>query len=250
MGEEATRLLCRRLPSLKREINADFAIVNAENAAEGNGLDRSSAEELLCSGADVLTSGNHIWQKREIYPFLDECDTLLRPANYRPGLPGRGYGIYPCGGTRLLVMNLMGTVFLDPLADPFDTVDAILAKEKGNYDCAILDFHAEATSEKIALAWYLDGRASVVYGTHTHVQTADERILPGGTGFLTDLGMTGPLDSALGVRCDRVIERLRNHTPVRFETAKGKVTLHGACFTVDPSSAKATGAERLCLPLF
>jgi len=238
VGQEAVEYISTRFGALRKEHCADMIIVNAENAAEGNGLDRATAETLLASGADVLTTGNHVWQKRDLRSFLDDNRNILRPANYRPELPGRGWGIYDFSGKRVLVMNLMGTVYLDPIACPFSTVDAILEKEKGNYDISVLDFHAEATSEKIAMAYYLDGRVSAVYGTHTHVQTSDARVFPKGTGFITDLGMTGPLESVLGVRSECIIEKLKYHIPVRFETAKGNIVIHGAKFTIDADSGK------------
>ena len=239
VGQEAVDYISARFSALRKEHGADMIIVNAENAAEGNGLDRATAERLLASGADVLTTGNHVWQKRDLRSFLDDSRDILRPANYRSELPGRGWGIYEFSGKRVLVMNMMGTVYLDPLACPFSTVDAILAKEAGNYDISVLDFHAEATSEKIAMAYYLDGRVSAVYGTHTHVQTSDARVFPNGTGYITDLGMTGPKESVLGVKHECIIEKLKYHIPVRFETAKGDIVIHGAKFTIDADSGKA-----------
>ncbi|MDD6799146.1 MAG: TIGR00282 family metallophosphoesterase [Firmicutes bacterium] len=249
VGQEAARLLCARLEGLKSEYGADMAIVNAENAAEGNGLDRATAEEIEASGADVITTGNHVWQKRDLRQFLDGNSDILRPANYRAELAGRGWGIYEIHGVRVLVFNMAGTVYMNPLACPFETSDRILETACGKYDVSVLDFHAEATSEKIALANYLDGRVSVVFGTHTHVQTADERILPKGTGYITDLGMTGPLDSVLGVETARIIEYLKNHIPVRFETAKGNIRLNGAVFRIDTGTGKTLSVKRICIEI-
>ncbi len=245
VGAEATDKVCRVLNGLRRELAVDFAVANGENAAAGNGLDRASAERLLHSGVDVLTSGNHIWQKKEIEEYIEENPFVLRPANYPTGTPGRGCAIFESGGVRLLVMNVLGTVFLDPLSDPFDAVEAMLEENRGSYDFSVLDIHAEATSEKLALARFFDGRISAVFGTHTHILTADTRILPGGTGYLTDLGMCGPEDSILGVKSECVIRKLRTHRPVRFENPSGPVELNGAVFTLDRESGRAVRVEIL-----
>jgi len=238
VGRRTIEYLRAKLWQKRSALGADFVVANGENVSEIHGITSEDAAALFDCGIDFITTGNHVWQKRDLRSFLDDNRNILRPANYRPELPGRGWGIYDFSGKRVLVMNLMGTVYLDPIACPFSTVDAILEKEKGNYDISVLDFHAEATSEKIAMAYYLDGRVSAVYGTHTHVQTSDARVFPKGTGFITDLGMTGPLESVLGVRSECIIEKLKYHIPVRFETAKGNIVIHGAKFTIDADSGK------------
>ena len=244
VGPAAVDALSRRLWDLRKKYGADFVVTNGENAAVGNGLDTAGAKSLLFSGTDVITSGNHIWQKNELRGFLDESPQIVRPANYPASCPGAGYTIREDGaGYRYLVMNVQGNVFMEPLDDPFTAVERILEREAGRYDLSVLDIHAEATSEKYALARYFDGRVSIIFGTHTHVQTADAQVFPGGTGYITDLGMTGPDDSILGVRSDIIIEKFRTKLPVRFQFADGPITLHGALFTVDRDTGKCTGAE-------
>lgn len=244
VGREATDRVCRAIGRIKNEYRADLVIANGENAAQGNGLDRATAELLLSSGIDVLTSGNHIWQKHEMQDFIDRNRFVLRPANYPKGTPGNGCVIYDSCGVRVLVMNVLGTVFMEPLACPFEAVEAMLAEHKGEYNLSFLDIHAEATSEKLAIAYHFDGRISAVCGTHTHVQTSDARMLPKGTGYITDLGMCGAENSVLGVSKECVIYKLRTHMPVRFENPVGAVTLlEGALYTCDTSSGKALSVE-------
>ncbi len=233
VGPAAVEALEHRLYGIRARHTAHFTVVNGENAAIGNGLDVASAKSLLYAGADVLTTGNHVWQKREIYDFLRDSDRVIRPANYPSAAPGAGYTLYNADGVRILVMNVMGCIYMEPLDDPFVAVERILDREKGHYDISVLDIHAEATGEKLALAKYFDGRISVIFGTHTHVQTADACILKGGTGYITDLGMTGPIDSILGVKNEIIIEKLRTKLPRRFEIAEGPLRLCGAVFTVD-----------------
>lgn len=246
VGPAAVDYLGKNLWALRQEYAADFVVVNAENAAAGNGTDPETARALFASGADVLTGGNHSFQKRSFYEYLEGEPRALRPANYTAACPGSGYGIFDCRGYRLLCINVSGTAFMQPLACPFETVEKILARESGGYDFALLDIHAEATSEKIALAHAFDGKISVIYGTHTHVQTADERILSRGTGYLTDLGMTGcEQESVLGVRADCIIDFLRTKMPCRFLPAEGPVSLHGALFSIDPETAKVTSVRRI-----
>ena len=203
-------------------------IANGENASSGNGLSPFDAEMLLQCGVDVITSGNHIWKKNGIKARLDSNNKVLRPANYPSLCPGNGYTVMDSKGIRILVVNLMGTVYMEPLACPFDTLEGILRREEGNYDLSVIDFHAEATSEKLALAYEFDGRVTAVVGTHTHVQTADARVLPKGTAFITDLGMCGPVDGILGVRKEEVISKFRTKMPVRFAAASGSILLCGA----------------------
>lgn len=247
VGRQGTAFIADRLFRIRAETRADFVVLNCENAAVGNGVDPETARTLLSSGADLLTGGNHSFQKRSIYDFLDNEPRILRPANYPASCPGQGYTVVPLGALRLLAMNVMGTVFTDSLASPFETADGILARMAGAYDVALLDIHAEATAEKIALARYLDGRVQILFGTHTHVQTADERVLPNGAGYITDLGMTGPEDSVLGVRTDCIIERFRTKMPVRFEDGEGPCVLHGAVFCYDDAQNRVTAVERVAI---
>ncbi len=245
VGPAAVAALSKSLFGLRNELGADLVIANGENAAIGNGLDVASAKELLFSGVDVITSGNHIWQKKELRTFLDESDQIIRPANYPPSSPGSGYTVYRALGYRFLVINVQGIIYMDALDCPFAAVDRILSREEGRYDIAIVDFHAEATSEKLAMGYELDSRVSIVVGTHTHVPTADLRILPGGTGYITDLGMTGPEDSVLGVQKEIIIEKLRTKLPVRFALADNPITLNGALFTVDTETKKVTEVRQI-----
>ncbi len=246
VGEESTEKVCRVLGSLKRELRIDFTLANGENAAKGNGLDRHTAEALLSSGVDVLTSGNHIWQKKDMVDYIDENPFILRPANYPAGTPGRGSVLFESFGMRILVMNVLGTVYLEPLDCPFRAVETMLAAYEGQYDLAILDVQAGATSEKLALANWFDGRIPIIFGTHTHVLTADTRILPRGTGYLTDIGMCGAVDSILGVSVDKVITKLRTHMPVRFDNPVDAVTeLNGAVFSYDRATRRVVEVELL-----
>lgn len=245
VGPAALEKLSTALFPLKNEYKADFIIVNGENSAPGNGIDVPSAKTLLYAGADVITTGNHVWQKKEIRDFLCDSEQIIRPANYPPACPGAGYTIHDCMGWRILVINVMGTVYMEALESPFSAVDRILDRERGRYDLAVLDVHAEATSEKIALGHYFDGRIAVIFGTHTHVPTADLRILPGGSGYITDLGMTGPEESVLGVKTEIIIEKMTTKMPVRFEIADGPLILGGACFTYDTEKKHVTEAVQI-----
>jgi len=238
-GRDAVRAL---LPDLKQEKSIDFVICNGENTAGGYGITADTAAELLESGVDVLTSGNHIWDKKEIIPLMDEGLPLIRPANY-PDAPGKGY-IHQGGVT---VVNLMGRVFMASLDCPFRTADALLErlKEEGESNVIIVDFHAEATSEKQALGWYLDGRVSAVFGTHTHVGTVDAKILPNGTAYLTDVGMTGPTNSVIGSDKDAVLERFLTSMPNRLSVADGPCTLNSVLVDVDEKTGKASLIERI-----
>lgn len=232
-----------RLRRTASSLGADFIIVNGENSASGNGMSRESAHSLTLSGADVVTGGNHTFKRKEIYELLDDEKCFLRPANYPSSAPGNGYAIFDCMGYRLLVINLLGCVFMEPLASPFETAEKILAAEKGRYDISVIDIHAEATSEKMCLARYLDGRASVVFGTHTHVQTTDATVLPAGTGYITDLGMTGSMNGILGVKTSNIIHKFTVKTPVFFEAAEGNEAAHGALFTVNTDTGLCEKAE-------
>ena len=232
VGEAGVEFFARRLNAFRKQYAPDMIIVNGENSAKGNGIDPVSAEALRLAGADVITGGNHTFKKKQIREFLDDNSYLIRPANYPAGTPGSGWVTVPTPLGRVLVMNVLGCVFMDALRSPFETVSEILDKNAGQFDIAVLDVHAEATSEKAALARYFDGKISVVFGTHTHVQTSDARVLPGGTGFVTDIGMCGPVDSILGVKPEGVIEKFVTKLPVYLEQAEGKCALEGAVFSV------------------
>ncbi len=245
VGMGAVRFLEKRLWNIRREYDISLVIANSENSADGNGVLPVSASALLDSGVDVLTGGNHSFRRREIYNYLDDSKVCIRPANMPSRVPGHGHTVVEADGKRFLVINLLGTMYLDPLESPFATSDRILESEIGKYDYAIVDFHAEATSEKAALARYLDGKISILFGTHTHVATADTRILPCGTGFVTDLGMIGPDDSILGVKSEIVIEKFLTHMPMRFEQSHSDVSGSGVIFTLDKESGKCIKAKRI-----
>ena len=247
VGPAALDCVCRSLSALQDGCRADLTVINAENAAAGNGLDAASAKALLSCGADVLTTGNHVWKKRDLIPLLSDGEYVLRPANYPPACPGFGYTVISSMGYRFLIMNVLGNIYMETaLESPFAVIDRILAREEGRYDFAVLDIHAEATSEKLALARYFDGRIHVIFGTHTHVPTADLQILPGGTGYITDLGMTGPENSILGVKNEIIIEKLRTQMPIRFDIAEGGLILGGALFTLDTDTCRIVSAEQIC----
>ncbi len=244
VGTPGVEMLRRRLPELRKQTGADFVIVNGENAAMV-GLTPRQAEKIRDAGADVITLGNHTWKCREILPYLDDCSAILRPANYAPELPGRGWGIYTTArGNEIAVVNLLGRLNMEVGPDnPFRKIDTIL--EKIGKIPVFLDFHAEATSEKQALGWYLDGRVAAVFGTHTHVPTADARVLTKGTGYVTDLGMTGPRDSALGVRAEQSVALFRGELTSRFEAAEGPCMLNAVLFTMDGTQGICRKAERV-----
>ena len=247
VGSCGTDFIKHNLHTLARENSIDMIIANGENAAKNNGLDGATADSLFSSGVDVITSGNHIWHKFDMQNIIDDYENILRPANYPGECPGNGYVIYNAGGVKVLVISVLGTVYLESLACPFETVDRILKREEGSYDISIVDIHAEATSEKAALARYFDGRLTAVVGTHTHVQTADERILPNGTAFITDLGMTGAYESILGVNCDRIINKFLTKMPTRFEQAEGECQFNAVIVDIDNSTYKAKTIERVFL---
>lgn len=230
---------------IKQELNIDFVIANGENSAGGNGITREIANELFTAGIDVLTMGNHVWDKKEIFEFIDQEKRIVRPANYPPGCPGRGSFIYEFGNTKIGVINLSGRVFMTALDCPFRKADELIKEIKKETNIIIIDFHAEATSEKIALGYYLDGQVSAICGTHTHVQTADEMILPNGTAYITDLGMTGPKDSVLGVDRDLVIHKFLTALPTRFEIANTGYQFNGAVIEIDDETGLAVSIERL-----
>ena len=250
VGRPARRAIRDLVPSLIEREGIDLAIANAENAAGGIGVDLKSAKELLAAGVDVLTSGNHIWKKKEIYQYLEEHSELIRPANYPEGAPGRGWCAWQNeDGLKALIINVQGRVFMpNHVDDPFRSVDAICRERARHSRVIIVDMHAEATSEKNAMGWHLNGRASIVFGTHTHVQTSDDRILPGGTAYITDVGMCGPLDSVIGMDKETVIEGFLSQLPRQFEVAHENVVLQGIIVDVDHDSVQAREIRRLRIP--
>lgn len=237
--------MARHLPGIVTVENIHLTIANGENAAGGFGITPQLADELFGYGADVLTSGNHIWDKREIYDYLPREPRLLRPANYPEGLPGSGLAVVEArNGVRCAILNLQGRSHMAPIDCPFRKADALLAG-LGDVRVRFVDFHAELTSEKTAMGWYLDGRVSAVVGTHTHVPTADTRILPGGTAYQTDAGMTGPYNSIIGVEKQIIIERFLTNLPVRMEAARHGPELHGVIVEVEESTGKAASIRRV-----
>jgi metallophosphoesterase (TIGR00282 family) len=247
-GESGRAVLARHLPRLRQEHAIDFCVVNIENAASGFGVTPQIAKQALEQGADVLTSGNHIWDKKEIVEYITKENLLLRPANFPTGAPGVGHVTIKAGPHKVAVLNLMGRVFMHPIDCPFRKADEIVPELRKETPIVLVDMHAEATSESVAMGWYLDGRVSAVVGTHRHVQTADERVLPGGTAYITDLGMTGPTDGIIGVDRDIILQRFLTQMPVRFEPAKGPAALHAVVIVVDPESGRASDIRRLRVP--
>jgi metallophosphoesterase (TIGR00282 family) len=246
VGRPGRRAVKELLPPLREEYDPHLVIANGENAAGGNGITRKTADELFLCGIDMLTMGNHVWDQKEIYDFIDREDRIIRPANYPPDTPGRGYTIRCIDdNTKIGIINLSGRIFMQPLDCPFRLLDHLLPLIKKETKVIIVDFHAEATSEKLALAWYVDGRASAVLGTHTHIQTSDERILPKGTGYITDVGMTGPRDSVLGVQVESVISKFLSLRPVRFEVARGPVQLNAIFLEIDQERGTTEVIKRI-----
>jgi metallophosphoesterase (TIGR00282 family) len=242
IGRPGRQAVCEFLPDLRRQYRLDMVIANAENAAGGFGLTLATARELLGAGIDVLTSGNHIWAQKEIIPHLDSDMPVLRPLNYPPGVPGRGY--LTIG--KAMVVNLMGRTFMGDLDCPFRTMDNLLAELKPKPSIIIIDFHAEATSEKMALGHYLDGRVSAVLGTHTHVGTIDAQLLPASTAYVTDIGMTGPTDSVIGDDAKAVIQRFLTGMPHHLSVGVGKTSLNAIIIKVAEDTGRATNIERIC----
>ncbi|MBN1380145.1 MAG: TIGR00282 family metallophosphoesterase [Deltaproteobacteria bacterium] len=250
IGKPGRRAVAALLPGLIERYGIHFVIANCENAAAGFGVTKDVVDELFTSRIDVLTSGNHIWDKKEIENFIDDYDTLIRPANYPENVPGKGSVVYPTSSVADLgVINLMGRVFMRPVECPFRTADRVIDQLNEKTRVIIVDMHAEATSEKKALGWYLDGRVSAVLGTHTHVQTADECILPGGTAYITDVGMTGPFDSVIGIKKDAILKRFLTQVPNRYEVAKNDVWMQGVVIEIDEHSGKSLNIERINLKM-
>ncbi|HET7841250.1 MAG TPA: TIGR00282 family metallophosphoesterase [Terriglobia bacterium] len=247
-GQPGRRIVKEALPALREEFAPDLILANGENAAAGFGITPGLVEELLDLGIAVLTSGNHIWDRKEITPYLTEHPDgrLLRPANYPSEAPGRGLHVGNTHeGVEYAVMNLQGRVFMAPLECPFRTADNLLRTIPPSAKIRIVDIHAEATSEKLAMGWYLDGRVTAVLGTHTHIPTADEMVLPGGTAYITDLGMSGPYDSVIGIEKETVIKKFLDQMPARFEVASGDVRLCGVLIEADPETGRAVSIQRV-----
>ncbi|MEI6916468.1 MAG: TIGR00282 family metallophosphoesterase [Armatimonadota bacterium] len=246
VGRPGRRAVTEMLPGLIEEFAAEFVIVNAENAAGGAGITKETGSPLFAAGAHVLTTGNHVWNNREGYTYVEEESRLLRPANYHHSAPGRGGNIYQAdNGARVGVINLQGRTFMQAIEDPFRIGSELTNRMRPDCDVLIIDFHAEATSEKIALGVYLDGQVSCVFGTHTHVPTADEQILPKGTAYITDVGMTGPTESIIGMRPAEIIERFLTGMPKRYEVANGPAVLNGLALDLDESTGLARKIERI-----
>ena len=245
VGTKSVEYLKEKLWNVRRELGADVVVVNGENATDIHGISANDARRIMDAGADLITLGNHTYGRRDICELLGDAEWIIRPANYPPMAPGSGYTILTLGGWRILGINVLGTAMMDAMACPFATVDRILEREKGNYDVAVMDIHAEATSEKIALARYFDGRINIIFGTHTHVTTADEQILPRGTGYITDLGMSGPVNGILGTDASVVIERLRTKIPSRFVIADGEIKANGAIFELDTATGRVKSVRRV-----
>ena len=250
IGSAGVAFLQKNLWKFRREHNIDCVAANGENSAGGNGIDVKAANLIIDAGADMITTGNHVWQKKDIYAYLDDKNNIIRPANYPAACPGSGYNIFNISGYKILFINLMGNVYFDlGLESPFETADKIFAREKDNFDFAVIDIHAEATGEKIALAKYIDGqyKAGLIYGTHTHVQTADEQILKNGAGYITDLGMTGAFDSVLGVKSEGIIKKYLTRMPVKFEPCDENIEMWGVIAKINESDFKCEEIRRVRL---
>jgi hypothetical protein len=246
VGKPGRRAVQSLMPELVNQYAIDITVANCENAAGGFGITRDVVEELLHNNIHVLTSGNHVWDKKEAETFIDEYKTLLRPANFPSGVPGFGSVLASdASGNGIGILNLMGRVFMRPIDCPFRIAEAEIERMRASTKIILVDMHAEATSEKLALGWFLDGRVSAVLGTHTHVQTADEQILPKGTAYITDAGMTGPFDSIIGVHKESVVERFLTGMPSRFDVAKKNVRLQGVVIDVDEATGRSRSIERI-----
>jgi len=247
VGRPGRRALAAVLPRLRREAAIHFVIANGENASNGKGINPRGAEELRDAGVDVITSGNHIWQSRDIIPYLRENGRLLRPLNFAPDVPGVGWTVRAGKGSSLPVgvINLIGRTFMGPAGCPFGAVEEVLPTVRQETPVIVVDMHCEATSEKVGMGWFLDGKVSAVVGSHTHVQTADEQIFPGGTAFICDAGMCGPTESVLGREIEPIIQRFISCMPINFPVAKGQVCLHGILVDIDPITGKAKAIRRI-----
>lgn len=250
IGKPGRTAIKELLPKLVAGHSIDLVIANCENAAAGFGITRDIVEELFEAHVDILTSGNHVWDKKDVLEFIDDYETLLRPANYPEGVPGAGSVLFPTpAGDYVGVLNLAGRIFMQPIDCPFAVAKKEIARLKARTNVIIVDIHAEATSEKRALGWYLDGEVSAVLGTHTHVQTADNEVLPDGTAYISDVGMTGPFDSVIGIKKEAIIERFLTQIPNRFDVAKNDVRLQGVLMDIDAQSGRAQAIERVSVRL-
>ncbi|MDA7025787.1 TIGR00282 family metallophosphoesterase [Bacillus sp. CLL-7-23] len=247
VGSPGRNMLKSYLPKLKLKYKPHATIVNGENAAHGKGITEKIYHEIIEAGADVITMGNHTWDKREIFDFIDDVPKMIRPANFPKNTPGKGMTYTKANGKELAVINLQGRTFLPPLDCPFQKVDELIEEASRKTPYIFIDFHAEATSEKQAIGWYTDGRVSAVVGTHTHVQTADNRVLEKGTAYISDVGMTGPYDGILGTDKEAVIKRFKTNLPVRFEVAEGRTTLSAVVIDIDEQSKKAVKIDRILI---
>ena len=247
VGRLGRKAFARYTRELKEKYKIDLVIVNGENAAGGKGISRKSLDELYRAGADIVTSGNHVWDNREINGFIDDEPYLVRPANYPEGAQGKGWCIYPFKSANLAVVNMSGRTFMPDMDCPFQKIEEVLSEIGQEADIILLDFHAETTSEKMAMGFYLDGRVQAVVGTHTHIQTADERILPQGTAYITDLGMVGPWNSVLGVKPEIIIQKFTTCRPVRFDLAEGPAVYSAVVIDIDTNTKKAVSIERVMI---
>ncbi|QDP40250.1 TIGR00282 family metallophosphoesterase [Radiobacillus deserti] len=248
VGSPGRNMVQEYLPKLKQKFQPQLTILNGENAASGKGITEDIYKRFLEWGAQAITMGNHTWDKKEIFEFIDDADYMIRPANFPEGTPGKGLLFFKYNQTEIAIINLQGRTFLPPIDDPFTKADQLIEEAKKRTNLIFVDFHAEATSEKQALAWYLDGRVTAVVGTHTHTQTADERILPKGTAYITDVGMTGSYDGILGTSKDPVIKKFLTSLPVRFEVEKqGRNQLNAVIIDLDPNSATSKKIQRILI---
>ena len=246
VGSPGRRVIVKKVMPLVEAKEVDFVVINGENLAGGSGITPEAYQEMRKAGVDVMTGGDHVYKKKEIYSVLEREDRLLRPANFPEEAVGPGWCVVPAGnGLEVGVVLLLGRVFMPPVDCPFKTMDRILPSIRARTKVILVDMHGEATSEKVAMGRYLDGRVSAVFGTHTHIQTADEQILPKGTAYITDLGMTGPYDSVLGRRVDRVLQRFVTQMPAHFDVAEGDVRASGAIVTIDSGTGRAKSIERI-----
>jgi 2',3'-cyclic-nucleotide 2'-phosphodiesterase len=248
VGSPGRRGLAQAMPTMRERHSPDLVVVNGENSAGGLGITEGTAEEMFAAGADVITTGNHVYRHRDAYEYLDRAERVVRPANYLHSNPGRGHTVVEAGGRRVAVVNLSGAVELKAARSPFIEIDSILDRLEGEADAVLVDFHAEFTSEKVAMGWHLDGRVAAVLGTHTHVPTADGRVLPGGTAYMSDVGMTGSRAGVIGVKRDQALEAFITQMPVRFETAEEDVWVMGAAVEVGPNGL-AESIEQVLLPV-
>jgi 2',3'-cyclic-nucleotide 2'-phosphodiesterase len=249
VGAPGRRAVEERLRALRAELGVSFCVANGENIADGVGITPKLAERLLAAGADVITLGNHTWRRQEIGAYLAQSERVIRPANMSSHAPGRGLAVATAeDGTPVAVINVLGSLFLRPPHDFFEVIDGLVEEARRQTNVVLVDMHAEATSEKVAVAHWLDGKVTAVVGTHTHVQTSDARVLRGGTAAITDVGMTGPHDSVIGVKTELAVKRMRTGLPVRFETAEGGVRIEGAVIDCDPATGRATAIEPLRVP--